>query len=142
MLDKDLAILYGVETRSLNQAVKRNLGRFPEDFMFQLTQGEASRSQNVILKKGKNIKYLPYAFTQEGVAMLSGVLNSPRAIQANILIMRTFIKLREMIASNELIRQKIEGLERKYEKHDKQFQIVFKAIRLILGSQDKPGKRW
>ena len=96
-MDRDLAALYGVETRILNQAVKRNLKRFPSDFMFQLNQEESaelSRSQFVILKKGQNIKYLPYAFTENGVAMLSSVLNSERAITVNIQIMRTFTKLR------------------------------------------------
>ena len=101
MLDRDLAALYDVETKVLNQAVKRNIKRFPLDFMFQLTQTEASdlsRSQFVTLKKGHNIKYLPYAFTENGVAMLSGVLNSDLAITANIQIMRTFTKLRELMA--------------------------------------------
>ena len=109
--------------------------------MFQLTPKEAEslRLQNATSKKGRGgSRYLPYAFTQEGVAMLSGVLNSPRAVQANVLIMRTFTKLREMIATNELIRQKIEELERKYEKHDHQFKIVFNAIRELL--EPKPPK--
>jgi len=147
MLDRDLAVLYGVETRTLNQAVKRNLERFPEDFMFQLTneeiqnwmsqnmilKGEASRSQNVILKKGKNIKYLPYAFTEQGVAMLSSVLNSRTAILVNIQIIRTFVKLKEAMISHKDILLKIEQMEKKY---DKQFQVVFKAIKLLL--DDRP----
>ena len=141
MLDSDLSELYGVQTKFVNLAVKRNKPRFPGDFMFQLTPKEAEslRLQNATSKKGRGgSRYLPYAFTQEGVAMLSGVLNSPRAIQANVLIMRTFTKLREMIATNELIRQKIEELERKYEKHNHQFKIVFNAIRELL--EPKPHK--
>ena len=141
MIDSDLSELYGVQTKFVNLAVKRNRLRFPADFMFQLTPKETKslRLQNATSKKGRGgSRYLPYAFTQEGVAMLSGVLNSPRAIQANVLIMRTFTKLREMIATNELIRQKIEELERKYEKHDHQFKIVFNAIRELL--EPKPSK--
>ncbi len=104
MLDRDLAELYGVATKILNQAVKRNLKRFPSDFMFQLEYREvmASRSQFVTLKKGENVKYRPYAFTENGVAMLSSVLNSPRAIQVNIQIMRTFTKLREIYPVRDL----------------------------------------
>ena len=144
MLDLDLAGLYGVLTKNLNKAVGRNRGRFPIDFMFRLTSEEARslRFQFGTSKKGRGgRRYLPYAFTQEGVAMLSGILNSSRAIQANILIMRTFTKIREMVATNELIRQKIEELERKYEKHDKQFKIVFEAIRELLGTPKVPKKK-
>src|SRR4030066_466174 len=103
MIDRDLAQLYGVETRAFNQAVKRNINRFPEDFMFRHTNEEAaalSRSQFVILKRGQNIKYLPYVFTEHGVAMLSSVLKSKRAVKVNIEIMRAFVKLRRIIASN------------------------------------------
>jgi len=143
MLDKDLAILYGVETKVLNQAVKRNIDRFPEDFMFQLTKIEIenfSRSQIVTLKRGQNIKYNPYVFTEQGVAMLSSVLKSKRAIQVNIQIMRTFTKIREMIISNKELRFKIEALERKY---DNKFQVVFDAIKKILVSQikEKPKRK-
>ncbi len=132
MLDRDLAILYGVQTRTLNQAVKRNIKRFPPDFMFQLNQEETielSRSQFVILKRGQNIKYLPYAFTENGVAMLSSVLNSERAISVNIQIMRTFTKIREMLETHKEIKQKIEKLEKKY---DYQFKVVFDAIRQMM----------
>src|SRR3972149_5462507 len=125
MLDKDLTALYGVETKVLNQAVKRNIKRFPDDFMFQLNWEEASelsRSQFVTLKKGKNIKYLPYAFTENGVAMLSSVLNSERAITVNIQIIRTFTKLRKMLATHKELKQKIEEMEKKKEEH---FKIVF-----------------
>ncbi|HBR79206.1 MAG TPA: DNA-binding protein [Candidatus Moranbacteria bacterium] len=143
MFDKDLAVLYGVETRTLNQAVRRNIDRFPEDFMFQLTKIEIenfSRSQIVILKRGQNIKYNPYVFTEQGVAMLSSVLKSKRAIQVNIQIMRTFTKIREMIISNKELRLKIEAMERKY---DNKFQSVFDAIKRILITQvkEKPERK-
>ena len=106
MLDRDLAILYDVETKALNQAVKRNVKRFPSDFMFQLTREEATslRSHFVTLKRGRHSKYAPYAFTEHGILMLSSVLNSQRAIQVNIQIMRTFTKLREMLASHVELR--------------------------------------
>ena len=101
MLDRDLAEMYGVETRALNQAVKRNIDRFPEDFMFQLTKEECLRSQIVILKteQGKHLKYMPYVFTEMGVAMLSSVLRSPTAIQVNISIMRAFVAVRQMLSN-------------------------------------------
>ena len=141
MLDKDLAVLYGVETKVLNQAVKRNILRFPEDFMFQLSQEEAkelSRSQFVTLKRGQNIKYLPYAFAENGVAMLSRVLNSKRAIQVNIQIMRTFTKIREMLATHKELKQKIEEMEKKY---DYQFKVVFDVIKQLISPQEtKKGK--
>jgi len=141
MLDKDLAVLYGVETKVLNQAVKRNILRFPEDFMFQLSQEEAkelSRSQFVTLKRGQNIKYLPYAFAENGVAMLSSVLNSKRAIQVNIQIMRTFTKIREMLATHKELKQKIEEMEKKY---DYQFKVVFDVIKQLISPQEtKKGK--
>lgn len=138
MLDEDLAALYGVEVRVLNQAVKRNARRFPADFMFQLTQEEyaeytALRSQFVILEtgRGRYRKYMPYAFTEQGVAMLSSVLNSDRAIDVNIQIMRTFVKLREMIASHKDMAAKLEAMEQKY---DFQFKVVFDAIRSLMAS--------
>lgn len=135
LIDSDLAELYGVATKSLNLAVRRNLDRFPSDFMFQLSETEARslRFQFETSNKGRGgRRYLPYAFTQEGVSMLSGILNSPRAVQANILIMRAFIKLRELAAANELIRQKIDELERKYDMHDKQLKDIFEALRGLL----------
>ena len=137
MLDTDLALLYEVEIRALNQAVKRNIERFPGDFMFQLTKGEyeSLRSQFVTLRRGQHRKYLPYAFTEQGVAMLSSVLNSKRAIQVNIQIMRTFIKLREMLLTHKELKQKIEAMERKY---DYQFKIVFDAIKKLLEPPEKP----
>ncbi len=143
MLDADLAELYGVPTKALNQAVKRNILRFPAEFMFRLSKAEMTEVVTNCdhLQPLRFSPQLPYAFTQEGVAMLSGVLNSPRAIQANILIMRTFSKLRELIATNELIRQKIEELERKYENHDHQFKVVFDTIRQLLATPEKPKKQ-
>lgn len=143
MLDKDLAELYGVKTKVLNQAVKRNIERFPEYFMFQLTKEETelSRSQFVTLKHGKNIKYLPYAFTEQGVAMLSSVLNSKRAIQVNIQIMITFTKIREMIVNNEELTEKLKQLESKIEKHDSEIQSIFNAIRQLMMPPEKPKRR-
>jgi hypothetical protein len=133
MLDADLAELYGVETRVLVQAVKRNIDRFPEDFMFQLSKEEVDflRSQIVTLKKGRgqHSKYLPYAFTEQGVAMLSSVLRSQRAIQVNIEIMRAFIRLRQMLASHVELARKLDALEKKY---DAQFKQVFEAIRQLM----------
>ena len=141
MLDKDLADLYGVETRVLNQAVKRNIKRFPDDFMFRLSRAEAeelSRSQIVILKRGQNIKYLPYVFTENGVAMLSSILKSDRAIAVNIQIMRTFTKIRKMLASNAQLARKLKTLEKKY---DEQFKVVFEAIRALMSPLEKTRKR-
>ncbi len=174
MLDRDLALLYGVETKGLNRAVKRNVSRFPEDFMFQLTKEEenyiSSRSQSVTLNEESGLdkaslrsqtvissddmilryqngtskdsrggrRYKTYAFTEQGVAMLSSVLKSERAIQVNIQIMRTFTKIREMLASNKDLRDKIEKLESKY---DSQFVIVFRAIKQLLADPDNPNKK-
>ena len=139
MLDKDLAWLYEVETRVLNQAVKRNMSRFPDDFMFRLADNEFKnlRSQIVISNRGGS-RYLPMAFTEQGVAMLSSVLNSERAIQVNIQIMRAFTKLRQMISSYEDLRKKIEVMEMKY---DEQFRIVFEAIKELLRIESNPRKK-
>jgi len=141
MLDVDLSELYGVETKVLNQAVRRNMERFPEGFMFQLTweeMRELSRSQFVTLKRGKNIKYLSYAFTEQGVAMLSSVLRSKRAVQVNIAIMKTFVRLREMLSTHRDLAQKLEALERKY---DAQFKGVFDAIRGLMAPPSRPRRR-
>ena len=134
MLDRDLAKLYGVPTKSLNLAVKRNLDRFPSDFMFQLTEEEFFnlRFQFEASSWGGQ-RYLPYAFTENGVAMLSSVLNSKRAVQANIQIMRTFTKLREIISANKDLSRRLDELEKKY---DAQFRIVFDAIRQIYPVRD------
>ena len=139
MLDSDLAALYEVETRALIQAVKRNIARFPPDFMFQLNFQDvaALRSQIVTLKKGRgeHRKYAPYAFTENGVAMLSSVLNSERAVQVNIAIMRVFVKLREMISTHKDLAKRLDDMEKKY---DAQFKVVFDAIRELMRP---PGKQ-
>ena len=130
MLDSDLAELYNITTKVLVQAVKRNLRRFPADFMFQLTNQEVAilRSQFVTSSWGGR-RYVPYAFTEQGVAMLSSVLNSDRAVDVNIQIMRTFVKLREMIASHKDLARRLDELEKKY---DAQFKVVFDAIRQLM----------
>jgi len=139
MLDKDLAGLYEVSTSVLNQAVKRNKERFPKDFMFQLTkkEGKLLRSQFVILKQGEHIKYLPYAFTEQGVAMLSGVLQSKRAIIVNVAIMRAFVKLRKTLSAHRELAHKLNQLEHKIEKHDEEIQSIFKAIRQLMLPPEK-----
>src|SRR4030043_1079110 len=131
MLSTHLAELYDVETRALNQAVKRNISRFPEDFMFQLNSAEAEQlvSQNVIPHKKYFGGVLPYAFTEQGVEMLSSVLNSERAIKVNIEIMRAFVRLRQILASHADLARKLEALEKKY---DAQFKIVFDTIREMM----------
>lgn len=167
ILDSDIAELYGVETKVLNQAVKRNIERFPADFMFQVNEEELDnlrsqfaisssatdslrsqfatlnaepnslRSQIVTLKRGQHRKYLPYAFTEQGVAMLSSVLRSPRSVEVNIAIMRTFVQLRSLMQSNKLLAEKIEKLEEKY---DQNFQIVFDAIKQLIIADENPSK--
>ncbi len=141
MRDSDLAALYQVETRTLVQAVRRNFARFPADFMFQLSKKEfeALRSQIVISNKGRGgRRYLPYVFTEQGVAMLSSILNSERAVQVNIAIMRAFVKLRKILASNKDLARKLEELEKKY---DSQFKVVFDAIRQLMAPpRPKPRK--
>jgi hypothetical protein len=146
ILDNDLADLYGVETKVLKQSVRRNQERFPEDFMFELTwdetdvvesqfrvayqpKGVFSRSQIVTLKHGKNVKYLPYAFTEQGVAMLSSVLRSPQAVAVNIEIMRAFVRLRQLLLSHADLARKVDSLEKKY---DGQFKVVFDALRQLM----------
>jgi hypothetical protein len=136
LLDRDLAALYGVETGGLNRAVRRNKDRFPTDFMFELTRDEAERSrcQFGILnakRRGQNIKYRPLAFTEQGVAMLSTVLNSPRAIHVNIAIMRVFVRLRETLSLHKELAQKLAELERKFEGHDEHIRTLFEAIRQL-----------
>lgn len=157
MLDRDLAALYEVETKVFNQAVKRNLKRFPPDFMFQLNKDEwervrfqvdaleksdSLRSQFVTLKRGKHRKYPPHAFTEQGVAMLSSVLRSPRAVEVNIAIMRTFVQLRHLMDCNKLLAEKIEAMEEKYDEH---FRVVFEAIKQLVSDEgdkrNKPQRR-
>lgn len=124
--------------------MRRNIKRFPEDFMFELTKDEYDllRSQIATSKKGRGgIRYAPFAFTEQGVAMLSSVLNSERAIQVNIAIMRTFVKLRNILATHEDLRKKLEDLEQKFEKHDKQIKLVFDAIRQLMQPPEKPKRK-
>ncbi len=142
LLDADLARLYDVETRVLNQAVRRNRERFPADFMFQLTTEEDARlrSQIVILDaaRGRHRKFRPYAFTEQGVAMLSGVLHSPKAVAVNVEIMRAFVELRRVLESNVGLARKLEALERKY---DGQFTAVFEAIRQMMAPPNRPRRK-
>ena len=157
MLDSDLALLYGVETFNLNKAVKRNMERFPKDFMFQLTKEEAEalrfqigilkpenqvKSQSVEIRRGRgqHRKYLPYVFTEQGVAMLSSVLRSKQAIQVNIAIMRAFVKLKEMLSRNKELALKLAQLERNIEKHDGKIKLIFDAIRNLM-TPPEPKKR-
>lgn len=168
MIDKDIAQLYGVETKSLNRQVRRNIDRFPSDFMFQMTQEEAEnlrcqigtlnpvnkkenlrcqigtanlRSQIVALKQGEHYKYMPYAFTEHGILMLSSVLRSPRAIQVNIAIMRAFIKFRLMISESKEIARKLELLEKRVFKHDSDIRELVRDIRrLTIVKTEKTGK--
>ena len=137
MLDSDLAELYEVETKNLNKAVTRNLGRFPDDFMFQISE----KDQEILrfqfgTSSGRwgGRRTLPYVFTQEGVAMLSGVLHSERAIQVNVAIMRTFVQLRRILESNNELVKKLEQIERKLLRHDHDFKSVFEAIRLLMAT--------
>jgi hypothetical protein len=139
MLDRDLAELYGVETKALKQSVRRNIDRFPSDFMFELTKTEFDnlRSQSVTSSWGGQ-RYLPMAFAEQGVSMLSSVLRSKRAVQVNIEIVRTFVRLREMLTSQKDLARKVKQIERKF---DKQFQIVFEAITQLLEVDEKPKKK-
>jgi hypothetical protein len=139
ILDVDLAALYGVTTKAFNQAVKRNIDRFPRDFLLQLTTDEALtiRSQFVTASK-RNIRYLPYAFTEHGIIMAASVLNSQRAIDASVYVVRAFVKLREMISTHKDLARKLSELEKKY---DGQFQIVFEAIRQIIEVEEKPKRK-
>ncbi len=142
MLDSELAALYDVNVKVLNQAVKRNADRFPSDFMFQLGEAEmvCLRSQIVTLKngRGQHRKFLPFAFTEQGVAMLSSVLRSPRSVIVNIEIMRAFVRLRKMLQSNSDLARKLDSLEKKY---DAQFKVVFDAIRQLMTPPREAKKR-
>jgi len=133
MLDKDLAVLYGVKTFRLNEQVRRNIKRFPEDFMFQLTKEEATNLiSHFAISRWGGTRKLPYVFTQEGVAMLSSVLNSDRAIKVNIQIMRAFVKLKELLLTHKDLAIKIDALERKYNDHDQKIKAIFEAIKKLL----------
>lgn len=140
MLDADLAALYQVETKALVRAIKRNIERFPADFMFRLSEDEFEnlRRQFGTSSSWGGRRYLPYAFTEQGVAMLSSVLRSSRAVRVNIEIMRAFVRLRQMLQANTELAKKLLALEKKY---DVQFRVVFDAIRELMASPDKPGKR-
>ena len=141
MIDRDLAELYGVETKQLKRAVRRNIDRFPTDFMFKMTKEELNNwrcqfGTSNSIKMG--LRYPPLTFTEQGVAMLSSVLKSERAIKVNIQIMRTFSRLRQMLASNEDLRKKVEAMESKY---DEQFRVVFEAIKQLLIEEDNPKRK-
>ena len=142
MLDSVLAVLYGVTTSNLNKAVKRNIDRFPNDFMFQLADVE---SENLRFQIGTSSsrnyggrRYMPYVFTEQGVAMLSSVLNSDRAIQVNIAIMRAFVNMRRLVATNEEMGKKLDAIERKLGTHDDNFKEVFAAIRAMMSPERQP----
>ncbi len=142
MLDRDLARLYGVGTRNLNKTIKRNLERFPEDFMLQLTKQEF---ENLMFHFGTSswggTRKLPYVFTEQGVAMLSSVLNSKRAIKVNIQIMRAFVKLKELLLTHKDLAIKLEALEKKYTNHDEKIQKIFEAIRQLMIPPEEPKRR-
>jgi ORF6N domain len=146
MLDHDLAELYGAPVKRLNEQVKRNGNRFPDDFMFQLTleEGKAvllSRSQIATLKRGRNIKYRPYVFTEHGAVMLANILRSPVAVRASIQVVRAFVHLRQMLATNQDLARKIEALERKVGKHDTDLQAILKVLKKLLQPPAAPAKR-
>ena len=145
MLDRDLADLYGVNTKALKQAVKRNIDRFPSDFMFKLNKEEFThwRSQIVTSNSGDRmgLRYAPMAFTEQGGAMLSNVLNSKRAIDVNIAIMRAFVKMREMLATNKEFSGKLKIIEDQLAEHDEQFQMVFEVIKQLLAEEEKPKQK-
>ncbi len=143
LLDRDLAEMYGVETKQLKRAVRRNSKRFPPDFMFVLTKEEhdSLRSQIGTLKRGEHSKYMPMAFTEQGIAMLSSVLNSERAIEVNILIMRAFVHIRRLAISYEVVERKLKEIEDRLEDHDEKIEVIFEAIRQLMAAPDKPTKR-
>lgn len=157
ILDSDLAELYGVETKVLNQAVKRNIERFPDDFLFQLTWEEArylkslpvtsnrqagrdSRSQSVTLKKGWNLKYRPRVFTEHGAIMAANVLNSPRAVQASVFVVRVFVRLRRLLVGNKELATRLDELERKLRGHDRQIIALVDAIRQLMAPPPNPSR--
>jgi hypothetical protein len=143
MLDRDLAQLYGVETKQLKRAVRRNLDRFPGDFMFELSEKEYAplRRQFGTLKRGEHTKYLPYVFTEQGVAMLSSILRSKRAVQVNIAIMRAFVKLRETLSLHKELAMKLKALECKVEGNSDAIRSVFEAIRRLMKEKENPRRK-
>jgi hypothetical protein len=143
ILAADLARIYGVETRALNQAVKRNADRFPSDFAFRLTEAEAkevrrSRSQSVILKRGENIKFAPLAFTEHGAVMAASVLSSPRAVQMSVFVVRAFLRLREWAAGRTELSAKLSELERRVTGHDEDLKAIVAAIRQLVNPPERP----
>jgi len=141
ILDRDLAEMYGVKTKELNQAVQRNLERFPDDFMYQLTREEvANLKSQIVTSSWGGTRKPPRVFTEQGVAMLSGLLNSNRAIQVNIAIMRAFVKLRELLLTHKELSQKLEELERKYQLHETDIQAIFEVIKKLLEPPPEPPK--
>ncbi|NLD37108.1 MAG: ORF6N domain-containing protein [Desulfatiglans sp.] len=143
LLDRDLAAMYGVTTKVLNQAVRRNSKRFPADFMFELTKEEnlSLRSQNVTLKRGQHSKYLPFAFTEHGVAMLSSVLSSERAIEVNIAVVRAFVHLRKMAITYEALERKLRDIEDRQEGQEEKIEVIFEAIRQLMAPPEKKGNK-
>jgi len=146
IIDRDLAQIYGVKTSRLNEQVKRNKERFPEDFVFQLTREEAkiwirSRSQFATLKRGQNIKYLPYAFTEHGAIMAANVINSPLAIQMSVFVVRAFIRLREMVSTHRELSRRLAELEKRIASHDESIRTLFQAIRQLMASPEKQPKK-
>ena len=160
ILDRDLACLYGVTTKRLNEQVKRNIDRFPEDFMVQLTWEEAkaprsqsatleqeakdsagSRSQSATLKRGRNIKYRPYAFTEHGAIMAAAVLNSPRAVEVSVYVVRAFVRLRRMLAGHKELAAKLDKLEAQFGKHDRQIVALVNAIRQLMEPPQQPPRK-
>lgn len=146
LLAADLARIYGVETRVLNQAVKRNGEKFPEDFMFRLTRDEAeslvrSRSQSVILKRGQNIKFLPYVFTEHGAIMAANVLNSPHAVQMSVFVIRAFVRLRHVVTTHKALAGKLAELEQIVASHDGHIKTLFDAIRQLMEPPTSKSRR-
>jgi DnaJ-domain-containing protein 1 len=141
MIDRDLADLYGVETRVLNQAVRRNVKRFPEDLMFELTREEVLRISQIVTSSKIKYAKLVHAFTEQGVAMLSSVLKSERAIEVNIEIMRAFVRVREMLGARRELAARLKELESRIQDHDEQIQAIFEAIRQLMTPPEKPRKR-
>ena len=146
ILTADLAEVYGVETRTLNQAVKRNADRFPPDFAFRLTRKDAtriqrSRSQSVILKRGANIKYAPLAFTEHGVMMAATILNSRRAVEMSIFVVRAFVRLREVAREHAALAAKIDAIERRVEGRDEDLEEMFDALRTLIAPAAKPRRQ-
>jgi hypothetical protein len=139
LLDRDLSEIYAVPVKQLNQAVRRNIDRFPPDFMFQLTWEESRglRSQIVTLEPGKHLRYRPFAFTEHGAVMLASVLNSPVAVQASIAVVRAFVRLRELLSSNEQFRRKLDDIEQRLSDHDEKLGVAFDAIRQLMDESEE-----